>query len=345
MKKNLDFLIILFVCLLVSSALYVLYGIADENSSNNVILRKDGGNVRSHVRSSSYNSAFSGGFIAGDAIPAVGTSGRAVSSTRISASSSAPTLSRGRGASSYSPISSSVASSTDGARKIALGNGGSANYSKGGSMIASSSQMVTYGGSVTNISLPTNRRNSSAIVNGEVAAVGRSYSPSMVNVSGSYATIYDSYRISMNGNSTSLYRDASSAFGVTSGPYRASRQHRVPPGYGSNGSDGSGLGDSWGSWLDHNWDKDGDGKPDFGGQQDEDGDWWYTEEEARDIYETMFGSGYWNDGMGNPPTEDDFLEWLRSGKGKYHLPIGNTLPLFFIALAYVVFVFVSKRKN
>lgn len=339
MKKNLDFLIILFVCLLVSSVLYVLYGIADENSSNNVILRKDGGNVRSHVRSSSYNSAFSGGFIAGDAIPAVGTSGRAVSSTRISASSSAPTLSRGRGASSYSPISSSVASSTDGARKIALGNGGSANYSKGGSMIASSSQMVTYGGSVTNISLPTNRRNSSAIVNGEVAAVGRSYSPSMVNVSGSYATIYDSYRISMNGNSTSLYRDASSVFGVTSGLYRASRQHRAPPGTG-----GSGLGDSWGNSV-GDWLNGHRPNEEFGDSIG--GVWWFNETEAGELYDELFGEGseYWNDGMGNPPTEDDFLDWLRRGEGKYRMPIGDILPLFFIALAYVVFVFVSKRKN
>ena len=344
MKKNLDFLIILFVCLLVSSALYVLYGIADENSSNNVILRKDGGNVRSHVRSSSYNSAFSGGFIAGDAIPAVGTSGRRVSSSHISFSSSAPTLSRGRGASSYSPISSSVVSSTEGTRKIALGNGGSANYSKGGSMIASSSQMVTYGGSVSNISLPNNRRNSPAIVNGEVAAVGRSYSPSMVNVSGSYATVGDPYRISMNGNSTSLYRDASSAFGVTSGPYRASRQHRAPPGYGSNGSDGSGLGDSWENWLDDgHWDN-GWGSSNLGGEGEEDDEYWFdSEENALAAYNAMIAS--WNYNMGNPPSKDDFFEWLRSGKGKYHLPIGNTLPLFFIALAYVVFVFVSKRKN
>lgn len=330
MKKNLDFLIILFVCLLVSSALYVLYGIADENSSNNVILRKDGGNVRSHVRSSSYNSAFSGGFIAGDAIPAVGTSGRAVSSSHISFSSSAPTLSRGRGASSYSPISSSVASSTDGARKIALGNGGSANYSKGGSMIASSSQMVTYGGSVSNISLPTNRRNLSAIVNGEVAAVAKSYSPSMVSVSGSYATIYDSYRISMNGNSTSLYRDASSAFDVTSGPYRAKGHY-------------PGLGSSWLNWLDNTYGSD------FG---ENGGTKTFTYDEAYQAWLNMCNS--WNKTMGNPPTFEDFLAWLQSGGDTGHnkgdnfykyVPIGNTLPLFFIALAYVVFVFVSKRKN
>ena len=75
-------------------------------------------------------------------------------------------------------------------------------------------------------------------------------------------------------------------------------------------------------------------------------DVWFTEDEAKGIYNTMFGegSGYWNGGMGNPPSLDDFLAWLKAGDGKYHVPLGDTLPLVLIGLAYMVLVFMFKRK-
>ena len=135
----------------------------------------------------------------------------------------------------------------------------------------------------------------------------------------------------MNGNSTSLYRDASSVFGVTSGPYRAKGHY-------------PGLGDTWGNSV-GDWLEGGNRQEGFG--YEDNGIWWFDEGEAKALYNELFGEGsdYWNDGMGNPPTEDDFLDWLRRGEGKYRMPIGDILPLFFIALAYVVFVFVSKRKN
>ena len=349
MKKNIDILIILFVCLLVSSALYILYDNANKQSiSGNVVaLRHVGSNVHSHVRaSSSSNSTFSGGIGGGDSWTPAGMSGRGVSSSRVarvSVLSPSPMRSKAQDI-SYSPISSVVTSSpTNITRNIALGSNSKGSISMGGTMIANSSQIVTYGGFATpNLSLSKNRRNSksaqsSVVENGEIAAAPQSYVSSLLNVSPllSFGYTSNSYTSSFSSTSTSLYRDATSSYGTVSGPYRASAQHRAPPTAGD-----AGLGSTWGNWLDEKWSSE-----DFGGTLDSNGDVWFTEEEAREIYDTMFGDGYWNDGMGTPPSWEDFLAWLRTKGGKYHLPVGNMLPLLLMALAYVVFVFISKCKN
>ncbi len=345
MKKNLDFLIILFVCLLVFSALYVLYDNANKSSGSNVTLRKEGDNLRSHVRSSSSNFAFSDGFMDRSAISSVGVSGGSVSSSRISVPSPAPMLSRSRSLSSYSLVTSSVASSTNRTQRMTVFGDSRGGTSMGGSMIANSSQPMTYGGSMPNVVLSKNRRNSSGgvspiVENGEIVAVGRPSVSPFIYSSNSYSPVLVSnpYRMSVYGNVTSLYRDATLAYGTADGPYRASRQHRAPPGAGS-----SGLGDTWGNsvgdWLE------GNRQEGFGYENG--GIWWFDEGEAEDLYDELFGEGsdYWNDGMGNPPTYEDFLDWLRSGKGNYRMPIGDIMPLFLIALVYMAFVFVSKRKN
>ena len=114
-------------------------------------------------------------------------------------------------------------------------------------------------------------------------------------------------------------------------PYRASTQHRAPPVIGgATGNTGS-----WLNWLDMHYDT----------------SMIFDENAARDAYDSMIAS--WNEGMGDKPTFEEFLAWLRNSgadgytiNGKnYKMPIGDIWPLILIALAYMAVMFVRKRKE
>ena len=132
--------------------------------------------------------------------------------------------------------------------------------------------------------------------------------------------------------------------------------------YGSYGSNGSGqrgvkgkqnaapgMGDSWLNWLDNYysntldwWDeKKGNGSSATL-------DW----QAAYNAYLAMLAS--WNYTMGDPPTWEEFEEWLwlsksdgftKNGHTYTYVPIGNILPLVLMAILYMIILFVKRNKT
>ena len=123
--------------------------------------------------------------------------------------------------------------------------------------------------------------------------------------------------------------------------------------YGSNGSTpngvrgkqnapSSGLGNSWLNWLDNYY---GSGMED---DEIRTMDW----QDAYNAYLKMLES--WNYTMGDPPTWEEFEAWLWGSKddpyttnkhGYRYVPIGTVLPLLTLALMYVAYVVVRRRKS
>ena len=132
--------------------------------------------------------------------------------------------------------------------------------------------------------------------------------------------------------------------------------------YGSYGSNGSGqrgvkgkqnaapgMEDSWLNWLDNyysntlNWWDEGKGNGSSATL-----DW----QAAYNAYLAMLES--WNYTMGDPPTWEEFEEWLwlsksdgfaKNGHTYTYVPIGNILPLVLLALMYMIILFVKRNKT
>ena len=340
MKKNVDFYIILFICVLACGILYFLCDHTDEYSVSKT------GNVFA-LRGTGYGVSSPKGATNGNSWTLVGGSGQttATSRVRVSAPSSARLHSQFQG-SSYLPMISSPATQSSG-RVSYSAFGGSA---KGSATMGSSAktmptqsvayrgltQPLAYGGRTDAVSSNSQRSllesSSTSYVSANAGndairqSVRQSSTPSLVGAS-SYTSVY-----AHNSRGLSVYGDYATIGEAMTSPYRASAQHRAPS---------SGMGDSWGNsvgdWL--------DGKTNFGNEID--GIWWFSEEEANNLYDQLFGEGsdYWNEGMGDPPSRKDFLDWLRRGEGKYRMPIGDIWPLVLIALAYMAMMFVRKRKE
>ena len=341
MKKNIDFYIIVFICVLACGILYFLCDHTDEYSVSKT------GNVFA-LRGTEYGVSSPKGATNGNSWTSVGGSGQttATSRVRVSAPSSVRSHSQFQG-SSYLPMISSPA--THSASRVSYSAfGGSA---KGSATMGSSAktmptqtvayrgltQPLAYGGRTNAVSSnsqrsllessPTSYVSANAGNDAIRQSVRQSSTPSLVGAS-SYTSVY-----AHNSRGLSVYGDYATVGEAMTSPYRASAQHRAPS---------SGMGDSWGNSV-------GDWLNEIGGVGYESGGiWWFNEDEARILYDELFGeeSDYWNEGMGDPPTEEDFLDWLKKNvNGGYRMPIGDILPLVLIALAYMAMMFVRKRKE
>lgn len=353
MKRNLDFFIILFICLFVSGVLYLLYDNTDKyvvsGSSSSVGLRGVGSNVHlqgggSRLRKPSY--ASDGGVqitmrdgVRGASLP-----------SRLSVPSYSSVSGQSQGMNTYSPISSSLSiSSSNGVRNGVVSGGGG---SFGGSQIYRSTRPsdnvvvappLAYGGfSRPNISLPRTRQSMSRSASTDAGAtvetesmrqsVRRPFVSSSFNVPTAISSNY-----AYNSRGLSVYGNATSDFGTMTNPYRAGVQQRTPP-----GASGNGFGDIWCEWLDRN---------SYGGQEDDDGIIWLDSGTAEEAYKDWLKEYLRN----NPGAEDvapslaEWLKWLQTGGSShghtYQLPIGDTLPLVLIGLAYMLVVFVFKRQK
>ena len=342
MKKNIDFYIILFICVLACGILYFLCDHTDEYSVSKT------GNVFA-LRGTGYGVSSPKGATNGNSWTSVGGSGQttATSRVRVSAPSSARSHSQFQG-SSYLPMISSPATQSSG-RVGYSAFGGSA---KGSATMGSSAktmptqsvayrgltQPLAYGGRTNAVSSnsqrsllessPTSYVSANASNDAIRQSVRQSSTPSLVGAS-SYTSVY-----AHNSRGLSVYGDYATIGEAMTSPYRASAQYRAPS---------RGLGNSWLNWLDDT----------YGGDFGEDGGTkTFTYDEIYAAWEELCGS--WNTGMGAPPTWDDFLEWFLSGgetghnKGnKYYkyVPIGDIWPLVLIALAYMAMMFVRKRKE
>ena len=112
-----------------------------------------------------------------------------------------------------------------------------------------------------------------------------------------------------------------------------------------------GLGDTWWEWLDK-WVRDNSY-----GKTNEDGGYVFDRYDLAGAYDD-FITNYWNSGMGDPPSFEDWLDWYQSAmqnedgyytwknNNKYYwLPLGNTLPLLLMALIYMIILFVKRNKT
>lgn len=354
MKKNLDFYVVLFICLLICGSLYVLYDHTSKYSvadSNNVVtLRGPKSNVRSHNVFSHSSSTFSGGGVGVMQSPTV-VSSRSGASSRVSdvsVPSYVRTNSQVQAPSSYLPMLSTTGSiSSNGVSPSAF-----ASRSKGGAtsgvsimsgashslVYSEASRPLVYGGGVR-YSAPSSASqrsllelSSSSYVGSGDAVVRQSVSRSSasspsLSVSSAYSSAY-----AYNSRGLSVYGDITSIGESVTGSYRSRVPHRAPPGYGDNG-----LGDTWLPWLNDYVADNGLGNELSLGV-------------ANDAYKAWLND--WlqrNPGLDaeDAPTFNDWLTWLQDG-GKYghdyKVPIGDIFSLFLMAFAYMVLVFVFKRK-
>ena len=121
-----------------------------------------------------------------------------------------------------------------------------------------------------------------------------------------------------------------------------------------------GMGDGWWNWLDE-WVKENGTKKTSGEGSDAVTRYLVDKEDLQNAYND-FINNYWNSGMGDPPTFEDWWEWYSStmyggeygvfGDGSYYqygnylfTPVGDILPLFMLAFLYLVGVFVRRRKS
>ena len=347
MKRNIDFYIMLFICVLVCGVLYVLCDHTGEYSA------PKSGNVFA-LRGAEYSANSHGSAANANSWTSVGGSGQttATSRVRVSAPSSVRSHSQFQG-SSYLPMISSPA--TNSASRV--GHSAIGGNAKGAAVSGSAktmpsqsvayrgfSQPLAYGGRTNAMSSNAHRSllelSSTSYVSDNVGgdavrqSVRQASTPSLVGASSSYTSVY-----AHNSRSLSVYGDYATVGEAMTSPYRANAQRRAPS---------KGLGDSWGNsvgdWLNGN--RSNDDASDDIGCEDEKGIWWFSEKEAKKLYKELFGkdSDYWNEGMGDPPSEEDFLDWLKNNNnGGYRMPIGDVLPLVWMALIYIVVMFLRKR--
>ena len=295
--------------------------------------------------SSFTNAAYSGSSNSGVALPMPSAS----FSSRVGAH--APytySASPAAGVSSQLPSGGSsavVGHMTSSAEYYSFGGGGNA-AAGSSSMARRSSSMnaspISYNAlSVGSISLPTAPRSSSASNGGYTPSLAQeaNYAIASSNMQGD---LFD-YALQ------TTYGTASYEDGVTSASGRKNvrgRQNAMP-----------GLDDGWWQWLDQ-WIK-GNGSKYGQGTLGEDGyysDGYHLDRNEMTEAYNDFINNYWNEGMGDPPSFEDWWDWyytyMYANGGKYtyngHLyfwtPVGGILPLLFMALLYMIFLFVKRKK-
>ena len=103
-----------------------------------------------------------------------------------------------------------------------------------------------------------------------------------------------------------------------------------------------GFNDSWWKWF-ATWVKanseDYEGSPSF----------YFNRYSLEDVYEA-FIDDFWNSGMGDPPSFDEWLDWYMTATGEngyyeysnkryYWVPVGDIVPLILLVLLYVLVLF------
>ena len=112
-----------------------------------------------------------------------------------------------------------------------------------------------------------------------------------------------------------------------------------------------GFNDTWWKWFDNWVNKYGINY--YKGTDDEAG-YYFSRSSLQDVY-NQFVADFWNSGMGDPPTFDDWLDWYQSAMGDpgyydygdsryFWVPVGDILPLLLIALLYVLFVAIKSKS-
>lgn len=305
------------------------------NPGNISGLLGDGSDARSSGGSMFTDATFANGSSGGNAFSVVGVGGQnAFSSSRRS---HAPVFSYARMSESASP-SSLITSSPQGGSSSPIGHmTSSAEYhSFGGGMVAVGGYASSASNVVASSSSNLAAYSQSPVSYGQLSVANRpaslrgSMDEVMPVVDQSFAVASSSY---VSPLSVEYAYDSYGTASYGGSHNRIGGRQNAPPAGG-----GGGLGNSWLNWLDNV----------LGTSTTFD-----DEASARAAYDQMLAS--WNHGMGDPPSFEDFLAWLKAGgndgyttKGgntyKY-APVGNVLPLLLMALIYAIVLFVKRNKT
>ena len=292
MRRNLDLIIILTLSVLVCGVLYLLYTDTAGYSmpkNDNIVLLQGVGPRRVAPRSTAQIVTWAPESMSGMSLSSSSRSVR-VSPQSYRRSSMQAT------SSNSSLVSSSRSLMSNGASNNGVSIVGGNNASFGRTAEANRSQSLAYGGGVgyPNVNVPSMRSSNPVVAS----------APSNITIGPRASSPSQSYIYGRTYSSRSIYGGATGSYASTASPLRVGGQYRAP------GTMGGTWENSVGDWLDEN-----DPDPDWG-SRDENDNWWFNEDEARTLYGELFGenSNYWNEGMGNPPTEDDFFDWLRNNK-------------------------------
>lgn len=341
MKKNLDFIIILFMCLLVCGIVYIMYGSMGEKSKSysggSITFREVSSHAFSRRTSHVQNFDFNNGF--------TGVVSSSVGESRVMPSSSSykyqGLLSARPAVSSKSLLSSQVTHTSTTSAHLNVGGVGASNFTK---------RSVSAPVAQPNISMPIYAQ--ALKISPSLSVQPRSVSSADIEVarrslvstapgSSSFSfssSAYSSYQPTVYGQGITLSREGTLDYGTAYSQNRAKGQRRAgPPVIGGGGSNDSeeDVSGSWLNWLDKHYDSD---TTDFNNVS------------AQAAYDKMIEN--WNPTMGPAPSYSDWLAWLQNGgSGGYTIndktfrfPIGDIVPLILIALSYLVMMFVRKRK-
>ena len=202
-------------------------------------------------------------------------------------------------------------------------------------------------GSISPIAYSTARRGemSSATGDNPVQMMAEQPTMAMTSAAGMANGFYGGYS-AMDYSSTATY-SSTSDYGQYTGMFGTGRQSV------RGRQNAQGFDDLWWVWFD-TW-----AKSNGSAYQDENGDFYFDDGSLRNVYDA-FIAGYWNSGMGEAPSFDDWKEWylaaIASGEGFYDYngrhyywgsltPVGDMLPLLLLALLYVLFVAIKSKSS
>ena len=196
-------------------------------------------------------------------------------------------------------------------------------------------------GSISPIAYSTARRGDMSSAAGDDLAMMAAENPvmAMTSTAGMANGFYGGYS-AMDYSSTATY-SSTSDYGQYTGMFGTSRQ-------GVRGRQNSPtFNDPWWVWFDTWVQKNGSG------YLGEDG-YYFSRSTLQEVY-NQFVALFWNSGMGDPPTFDDWLDWYQDAMSEngyytynkhnyYWVPVGDILPLLLIALLYVLFVAIKSKS-
>ena len=196
-------------------------------------------------------------------------------------------------------------------------------------------------GSISPIAYSTARRGemSSATGDNPVQMMAEQPTMAMTSTAGMANGFYGVYS-AMDYSSTATY-SSTSDYGQYTGMFGTGRQNV------RGRQNAPTFNDPWWVWFDTWVQKNGSG------YLGEDG-YYFSRSTLQEVY-NQFVALFWNSGMGDPPTFDDWLDWYQDAMSEngyytynkhnyYWVPVGDILPLLLIALLYVLFVAIKSKS-
>ncbi len=199
-------------------------------------------------------------------------------------------------------------------------------------------------GSISPIAYSTARRSEMAGTAGDNLAMMAAENPVMAMTNAASAGMDNGFY----GGYTTMDYSGSANYGQYTGMFGGGSRMGVRGRQNAQGFD-----DLWWVWFD-TW-----ANSNGSAYRDEKGDFYFDDGSLRNVYDA-FIAGYWNSGMGEAPSFEDWLDWYKaaiasSGEGFYDYndrhyywgsltPVGDILPLLLIALLYLVFVAIKSKS-